>query len=197
VRDLRLLERMSCSRRGTTSLAQIAANGSGLVRHARGSFVSLGSGPSFQTYALRSLIAAAAAADAIVFPSAIFFLRSLTCSSVTIGTPGAPRPARNSGTAASHVPSGRRPTCRSSCRRPAEVIVVHQASSNRPTSRDRDPPRERVVEPDERARGRDGRAALPRSDDDGAVQHGGSRAGGRLGTAGCSRCCRGRTTGRP
>ncbi len=30
--------------------------------------------------------------------------------------------------AASHVPSGRRSTCKSSCRRPARVIVAHQAS---------------------------------------------------------------------
>jgi hypothetical protein len=53
----------------------------------RGAFVSLGNAPAFQVYALRSLIPAAAAADAIVFPSVIFFLNSLTCSSVTIGAP--------------------------------------------------------------------------------------------------------------
>jgi hypothetical protein len=36
--------------------------------------ISLGNGPCFQVYALRSLIPAAAAAAATVFPSAIFFL---------------------------------------------------------------------------------------------------------------------------
>jgi len=78
----------SAASRGTTSLSQIAANGSGRVRHTRGVFVSLGSAPCFQVYALRSLIPAAAAADAIVFFShMIFFLNNLTCSSVTIRAP--------------------------------------------------------------------------------------------------------------
>jgi len=67
-------------------------------------------------YALRSLIAAAAAAVAIVFCSAIFFLNSLTCSSVTIGAPGAPRPARNS--------EPQPLTSRQDGGRPAKVVVV-------------------------------------------------------------------------
>lgn len=53
-------------------------------------------GPAFQVCPLRSLIPAAAAATGIVFPSAIFFLKSLTCASVTIGAPRAPGPARSS-----------------------------------------------------------------------------------------------------
>ena len=86
------------------------------MRHVRGSFVSLGSGPCFQVHALRSLIPAAAAADAIVFPSFIFFLSSLTCSSLIIGAPGAPGPARSSG------PYLR--TSRQDGGRPAKVVVV-------------------------------------------------------------------------
>jgi hypothetical protein len=65
----------------------MSANGSGRVRQARGSFVSLGSAPRFQVRALRSLIPAAAAAATSVFPSAIRFLSNLTCASVTIGAP--------------------------------------------------------------------------------------------------------------
>jgi hypothetical protein len=59
----------------------------GLGRQGRGCFVSLGSAPFLQAYAVRSLMPAAAAAAAVVFPSAIFYLRSLTCASVTIRAP--------------------------------------------------------------------------------------------------------------
>ena len=77
----------SALRTGTSSVFQTLSNGSGRVRHGRSDFVPPGSAPCFQAYALRSLMPAAAAAVAIVFPFATFFLNNLTCSSVTIGAP--------------------------------------------------------------------------------------------------------------
>ena len=86
----------SATSSGTTSLVPTPANGSGRVRHRAAPSSRSAARPAFQVCPLRSLIPAAAAADAIVFPSAIFFLKSLTCASVTIGAPRAPGPARSS-----------------------------------------------------------------------------------------------------
>ena len=115
VSGLQVLLVRAHARSGTTSVAQVGANGSGRVRHGRGVFVLLGSAPCFQVYALLSLIPSAAAADVIVFPSAIFFLSNLTCASVTIGAP-APEPPGA---------SGRQPrTRRQYGGKPAKVVVV-------------------------------------------------------------------------
>jgi hypothetical protein len=78
------------------SLAHTAENGSGLVRHVRGFFVSLGSGPRFHLRPLRSLIPAPADAVANFCFSMILRLNNLTCASLTISTPGGPGPARPS-----------------------------------------------------------------------------------------------------
>lgn len=65
------------------SSAQTSSKGSLRVRQERGSRRDEGSGPDLYLYALRSLMPAASAATCMVFPSANFCLRCLTCPSVT------------------------------------------------------------------------------------------------------------------
>ncbi|HEY2733682.1 MAG TPA: hypothetical protein VGI70_06840, partial [Polyangiales bacterium] len=97
------------------------------MRQLRGFFVSLGSAPVCHLRAVLTLIAAAADDASCVFFSIIFCLKSLTCASVTIGTPQSPstRPELRTGSFPRAVRSA--PTGKSSCRRPAEVIVADQA----------------------------------------------------------------------
>ena len=100
---------------GSISVAHTSSKGSCRVRHVRASFVSDGSGPACHVRAVRTLIPAAAAAASWVFPSAIFFLSSRTCASVT--NLGRPRPKR-------HMRVLLAWTGKSSCRQPAKVIVA-------------------------------------------------------------------------
>jgi hypothetical protein len=102
-------------------------NGSGLVRQPRGSLVSLGSAPRLPGARAPLAHCRGCCRDAIVFPSAIFFLKSLSCSSVTVGAPGAPAPTRN---------SGRQPrTSRQGDDQPAKVVVVDMQKQLSPIKR--------------------------------------------------------------
>src|SRR5581483_4892866 len=78
--------------------------------------------------AVRTLIPATAAAASCVLPSMRLCLSSLTCASVTIG----PTPPRD-GTLARAVRTA--PTGKSSCRRPAKVIVADHAHPRRTAQR--------------------------------------------------------------
>src|SRR5581483_5471127 len=81
-----------------------------------------GNGPFSHFRAVRTLIPATAAAASCVLPSMRLCLSSLTCASVTIG----PTPPRD-GTLARAVRTA--PTGKSSCRRPAKVIVADQRAA--------------------------------------------------------------------
>ncbi len=116
------LPSLSATSSGSISKDHTSTNGSGRVRHVRGSFVADGSGPRCHLRAVLSLIDAAAAAASIVLFSIRFFLSKRTCVSLTIrglqeprhtgpGLPPAPPP--------SHTPS-----C--TLDPPAEVVVARR-----------------------------------------------------------------------
>jgi hypothetical protein len=69
---------------GSISVDHTSTNGSGRVRHVRGSFVSEGNGPRCHVRAVLSLIPAAAAAASNVAFFIRFFLSKRTCLSLTI-----------------------------------------------------------------------------------------------------------------
>ena len=119
------LPSLSATSSGSISVDHTSTNGSGRVRHVRGSFVADGSGPRCHLRAVLSLIPAADAAASIVLSSIRFFLSKRTCLSLTIR--GSRSPDTRPELSAPHRRTGRphgRPTGRSSCRQAAEVVVA-------------------------------------------------------------------------
>src|SRR6185369_5418623 len=117
---------------GSISVDHTSTNGSGRVRHVRGSFVAEGSGPRCHFRAVLSLIDAADAAASIVLFSIRFFLSKRTCLSLTIR--GSTSPGTRPELSAPHRRTGRphgRSTGKSNCRQAAEVVVADHAASTR------------------------------------------------------------------
>ena len=108
---------MSATSCGTTSDCHTSANGSSRVRHVRGGFTVDGNAPLCHFRAARSLIPAAAAAAASVFPAIRFSRNRRTCASVT--NPSSTRKTGSVTHLAAAPATGRSPR-----RRPAKIIVV-------------------------------------------------------------------------
>ena len=88
---------VSATSRGTTSDSHTSANGSSRVRHVRGPRTAAGNAPLSHRRAVRSLMPAAAAAAASVFPLIRFSRNRRTCASVT-------NPPSQAKRAVSHAP---------------------------------------------------------------------------------------------
>ena len=116
----RVVSRSAGDARASPEAPRLPGRRARAVRHLRGAFTVEGNAPLCHRRAVRSLIPAAAAAAANVFPDIRFSCNRRTCTSVTN-----PSSMRKTGslTRSSHHPR----TGRSRPRRPAKIIGVDQA----------------------------------------------------------------------